>query len=88
MSRVRSVTHDSGPDTSGDGGAGRNRTLGLKKLEALHVPVPPINRQHWFDRLQAKAREARAIRANTAQDAEALIPTMLHEIFNGQAKAA
>lgn len=70
------------------GGAGRNRTLGLKKLESLQVPVPPIGRQHWFDRLQAKAHEARTIRANTAQDVEALIPAMLHEIFNGGAKAA
>lgn len=70
------------------GGAGRNRTLGLKKLESLHVPVPPIGRQHWFDRLQTKAHEARTIRANTAQDVEALIPAMLHEIFDGGAKAA
>jgi len=70
------------------GGAGRNRTLGLKKLESLQVPVPPILRQYWFDRLQAKAREARAIRASTAKDVEALIPAMLHEIFDGGAKAA
>lgn len=70
------------------GGAGRNRTLGLKKLESLQVPVPLIGRQHWFDRLQTKAHEARTIRANTAQDVEALIPAMLHEIFDGGAKAA
>lgn len=70
------------------GGAGRNRTLGLKKLESLQVPVPPIGRQHWFDRLQAKAHEARTIRASTAQDVEALIPAMLHEIFDGQVEAA
>ncbi|MBB2701061.1 UNVERIFIED_ORG: type I restriction enzyme S subunit [Rhizobium esperanzae] len=70
------------------GGAGRNRTLGLKKLESLQVPVPPIVRQHWFDRLQATARKAHAIRAGTEQDIAALIPAMLHEIFNGRAKAA
>lgn len=69
-------------------GRDENRTLGLKKLERLQVPVPLIVRQHWFDRLQAKAREARAIRASTAQDVEALIPAMLHEIFDGRAKAA
>jgi type I restriction enzyme S subunit len=60
----------------------------LKKLESLQVPVPPIGRQHWFDRLQAKAQEARTIRANTAKDVEALIPAMLHEIFNGIPVAA
>lgn len=70
------------------GGAGRNRTLGLKKLEDLQVPVPPVERQHWFNRIQAKAHEARAIRAGTAQDVEALVPAMLHEIFNGKAAAA
>ena len=43
------------------GGAGRNRTLGLKKLEDLQAPVPAIGRQHWFDRLQTIAREARTI---------------------------
>jgi len=52
------------------------------------VPIPSIERQHWFDRLQTKAREARAIRASTAQDVEALIPAMLHEIFKGKAAAA
>ncbi|WP_306112118.1 MULTISPECIES: restriction endonuclease subunit S [unclassified Roseovarius] len=70
------------------GGAGRNRTLGLKKLEILEVPVPPISRQHWFDRLQAKAQEARLIRAKTAQDIEALILSMLHEVFGTQEQAA
>ena len=70
------------------GGAGRNRTLGLQKLEDLQVPVPSIERQHWFDRLQTMAREARAIRTSTALDLEALVPAMLHEIFNGKAAAA
>lgn len=70
------------------GGAGRNRTLGLKKLEDLKVPVPSIEHQHWFDRLQTKATEARAIRTGTAGDVEALVPAMLHEIFNGKAAAA
>lgn len=70
------------------GGAGRNRTLGLKKLENLQVPVPSIERQHWFNRIQTKVREARDIHANAANDVEALIPAMLHEIFNGKAAAA
>jgi type I restriction enzyme S subunit len=67
------------------GGAGRNRTLGLKKLEYLQVPVPSIERQHWFDCLQTMAREARAIRASTAKDVDALIPAMLHDFFNATA---
>lgn len=70
------------------GSADRNRTLGQGALEAITVPAPLIESQQWFDRLQTKAREARAIRANTAQEVEALIPAMLHEIFNSRAKAA
>ncbi|TRO86000.1 restriction endonuclease subunit S [Glycocaulis profundi] len=70
------------------GSADRNRTLGQGALEAITVPTPTIRRQHWFDRLQAKAREARAIRASTAKDVETLIPAMLHEIFEVRTKAA
>ncbi|WP_420024128.1 hypothetical protein ACN9JG_19330 (plasmid) [Cereibacter azotoformans] len=66
----------------------RNKTLSSKKLPTIQVPTPPLETQKWFDRLRAKAQEARTIRANTAQDVEALIPAMLHEIFNGGAKAA
>ena len=66
----------------------RNKTLSSKKLPTILVPTPPVETQKWFDRLQAKAHEARTIRANTAQDVEALIPAMLHEIFDGGAKAA
>lgn len=70
------------------GGAGRNRTLGLKKLEAIEVPVPPLETQHWFDRLQAKARRIRAIRIASARDADTLIPALLHQAFGAGDRAA
>ncbi|MGB0497968.1 MAG: restriction endonuclease subunit S [Rubricella sp.] len=70
------------------GSADRNRTLGQGALEAITVPTPPIDRQEWFDRLHARAREARTIRASTAQDVQALIPAMLHETFGRQHQAA
>lgn len=63
------------------GGAGRNRTLGLKALEVIKVPIPSFDKQLWFDHLQAKVREMRSIRDQAARDAEALLPAMLHEIF-------
>lgn len=66
----------------------RNKTLSSKKLPTILVPVPSLETQSWFDQLESKAREARAIRASTAQDVDALIPAMLHEIFNGKAAAA
>ena len=43
------------------GGAGRNRTLGLKKLDAITVPTPPLVRQRWFDRLQGQVRQVDSI---------------------------
>ena len=64
------------------GGAGRNRTLGLKKLAAIEVPVPRIAKLRWFDRLQAKARALRATRARAEEDIATLIPAMLHEVFD------
>ena len=63
------------------GGAGRNRTLGLKKLAAIEVPVPSIESQTWFHRVQAKAEALRTTRSETAGDLDALIPSMLHQVF-------
>ena len=66
------------------GGAGRNRTLGLKKLAAINVPMPRVEKLRWFDRLQDKARALRAIRAEAEDDIATLIPAMLHEVFDGE----
>ena len=63
------------------GGAGRNRTLGLKKLDTITIPVPPLDRQHWFDRLQRQVHQMEAIRNSAGQDAEALLPALLHRMF-------
>ena len=63
------------------GGAGRNRTLGLKKLDAITVPVPPLDRQRWFGRLQAQVHQMGAIRAGAGQDVDALLPAMLQGAF-------
>jgi type I restriction enzyme M protein len=41
------------------GSAGRNRVLSLKKLVAAEVPIPRIDVQRWFDRLQDNARLTR-----------------------------
>lgn len=65
------------------GGAGRNRTLGIKGLEAIRVPVPPLDAQHWFDRLQSKVRAARMAQASATAELEALLPALLHNAFGG-----
>ena len=64
------------------GGAGRNRTLGLKKLDAITVPTPPIDQQRWFDRLQGQIRRVEILRGSAGQDAEALLPAVLDGVFS------
>ena len=63
------------------GSADRNRTFGQKALAAIKVPVPPVNRQYWFDRLQVKLHQVKALRESVGQDVEALLPGMLGEVF-------
>ena len=63
------------------GGAGRNRTLGLKKLEAIEVPVPPIGTQCWFDRLQDKADQIQRNRSEASVDIDTLSSAVLREVF-------
>ena len=63
------------------GGAGRNRTLGLKKLAAISVPVPSLEKQRWFDRLQASVRALRKVHAETSGELDAILPAMLHDLF-------
>lgn len=63
------------------GGAGRNRTLGIKALEAIKVPVPSLDAQLWFDNLQAKARAAKAAQAEATAHLDQLLPAMLNEVF-------
>ena len=63
------------------GGAGRNRTLGIKTLEAITVPRPPLDAQSWFDRLQVKASAARMAQASSGDELARLLPSLLSEAF-------
>ncbi len=59
------------------GGAGRNRTLGVDKLAAIDVPLPPPEEQQrmiaWIERVEAKIAEACRLRNEASEEAEALI---------------
>ena len=66
------------------GSADRNRTFGQKALGIIQVPVPPLNCQRWFDRLQRKVRRVEALRKSAGEDVEALLPAMLYEAFSGE----
>jgi type I restriction enzyme S subunit len=67
------------------GGAGRNRTLGLEKLMAIQVPVPPLAAQQTFDRLQADVAALKAKHAAIRQGNAALRPATLERLFAGSA---
>ena len=63
------------------GGAGRNHTLGLKKLAAIKVPVPQLARQRWFDRMQRCQRDIQSTRSEIEQQVHALLAaTLRHEL--------
>lgn len=65
------------------GGAGRNRTLGLKKLEAIEVPVVSYDKQLWFNNLQTKVDCLKALQAQNAAELGALLPSILYRAFKG-----
>ena len=63
------------------GGAGRNRTLGLEKLMAIEVPIPPLKTQQTFDRLQAEVAALKAKHTAIRAANAALLPATLERIF-------
>ena len=63
------------------GGAGRNRTLGLKALENIQVPVPSYDKLLWFDSLKAKVDEAKNSREKAIQELDALLPSIFDKAF-------
>ncbi|MCG7988307.1 MAG: restriction endonuclease subunit S [Candidatus Thiodiazotropha weberae] len=66
------------------GGAGRNRTLGLKKLEKIKVPIPDYDKQLWFNRLQAQAAAIIEAQADNQTELDALLPSILDQAFSGK----
>jgi hypothetical protein len=66
------------------GGAGRNRTLGMKALESISVPVPPIEDQRRFDALCEKVRTAGDLGAQANTELDALLSAILDKAFKGE----
>lgn len=66
------------------GGAGRNRTLGLNKLEKIEVPIPPSDKQLWFNRLQTQVMAIQQIQADNQVELDALLPSLLNKAFKGE----
>lgn len=66
------------------GGAGRNRTLGLKALENVKVPVPLFEKQLWFDNLTTKVDTMKRLRKETIKELDTLLPSILDKAFQGE----
>ena len=67
------------------GGAGRNRTLGVKKLEAIEVPAPTLETQRAFVDLYAQTQAIKARHANIRTSNADLLPATLDCLFGGSA---
>ncbi len=66
------------------GGAGRNRTLGLKKLEKIKVPVPDYDKQVYFDQMQTLVKGITCAQEENQFELESLIPSILDKAFKGK----
>lgn len=65
------------------GAAGRNRTLNLKKLEAIQVPIPDMPKQRRFTEVYARIQAARRLNTQTAAELDTLLPSILDKTFKG-----
>jgi type I restriction enzyme S subunit len=64
------------------GAAGRNKTLGVKALENIKVPVPSVERQQWFDKLVERRDEMMRIKREAALELAAVEPALLQRAFS------
>lgn len=67
------------------GSADRNRTLNTRGLAAIRVPLPHLDKQKDFDRLQLKIRAALAAQQAAGEELGKLLPALLDEAFGGAA---
>lgn len=62
---------------------GRNPTLGLEKLMAIEVPMPPLIAQQTFNGMQTEVGALKAKHATNRQANAALMPATLERVFPG-----
>lgn len=66
------------------GSAGRNRTLGLKKLEKILVPVPDYDEQLRFSELTLRRDLIRKEMVATEEDLKVFVSALLAKAFRGE----
>jgi type I restriction enzyme S subunit len=65
------------------GAAGRNKTLGIKKLEAIEIPVPSLALQKQFGKFLQKIQVVRTTHAQSAVELDTLLPAVLDRAVKG-----
>jgi len=65
------------------GSADRNRTLGMRALMDIPVPVPALHIQHHFDRVHRQMAETTDTEAQSGKKLDALVPAVLDRAFKG-----
>lgn len=66
------------------GSADRNRTLAMKRLEKIKVPVPDYDKQLWFNQLQSYVEKIKQAQSENEIELEALMPSILDKAFKGE----
>ena len=66
------------------GSADRNRTLNVKALMRIPIPVPPYEEQRYFDGLYQKVNSLRRHQTATAIELDAFLPSLLDKAFKGE----
>lgn len=66
------------------GSADRNRTLAMKRLEKIEVPVPDYDKQCWFNQLQSYVAKIKQAQSENEIELEALMPSILDKAFKGE----
>ncbi|HCT9261300.1 TPA: restriction endonuclease subunit S [Proteus mirabilis] len=66
------------------GSADRNRTLAMKRLEKIKVPVPDYDKQLWFNQLQSYVGKIKQAQSENEIELEALMPSILDKAFKGE----
>jgi type I restriction enzyme, S subunit len=66
------------------GGAGRNRTLGLGKLESIDVPLPDFSSQLAFDQIQYRVANMLTLQTETSAELDVMRHAILVKAFKGE----
>ncbi|MBI5711206.1 MAG: restriction endonuclease subunit S [Candidatus Eisenbacteria bacterium] len=66
------------------GGAGRNRTLGVEKLERIEVPVPHLDRQKMFVELMMQVEHVRSLHEDCSALAQGLMKSHVHRLLGAE----